>query len=368
MDRRVGGVRLPPYGGACIDAIVPALFAGLDGDAAPEWLPGALDDADRVVLLVLDGLGATQLERFATSLPTLWHADRSVLSSIAPTTTASALTSIVTGRPPALHGLLGYRIACGEQVLNVLRWTTAGGDALASITPSAMQPLPPFAGRDVTVVTKASFVGSGFTLAHLRGATERPWSVPADVAPAISGALEAGARFVYAYLDVIDHAAHESGLAKAYLDALVLADAVVSEIRAALPRRTALFVTADHGHLLTPCARLEVVGTIEGVRRCSGEGRFRWLHAEPGASDALAARCRERFGDVATVLTRAECVEGGLFGHFESSAYLDRLGDVALIAHAPVWFLDPADTGEGAQVSRHGALTEDERLVPLVAL
>jgi hypothetical protein len=45
-----------------------------------------------------------------------------------------------------------------------------------------------------------------------------------------------------------------------------------------------------------------------------------------------------------------------------------RLGDVALLPHGPIAFIDPADTGESRLESRHGSLTSDEMLVPLVAL
>ena len=48
--------------------------------------------------------------------------------------------------------------------------------------------------------------------------------------------------------------------------------------------------------------------------------------------------------------------------------HLDRLGDVALLPHDSHAFVDPADTGENRLHSRHGSLTRDEMLVPLVAL
>jgi hypothetical protein len=41
---------------------------------------------------------------------------------------------------------------------------------------------------------------------------------------------------------------------------------------------------------------------------------------------------------------------------------------VALIPHTSIAFVDPADTGENRLHSRHGSLTRDEMLVPLVAL
>ena len=44
-----------------------------------------------------------------------------------------------------------------------------------------------------------------------------------------------------------------------------------------------------------------------------------------------------------------------------------RLGDVALVAHEPVSFYDPADSGPFQLVCRHGSLTAAEILVPFVA-
>src|SRR5450759_3403687 len=109
---------LPDYNGACLATLVPALlsgFAGGKGDAGqpPTWLPSQAREANQIVLLIVDGLGWEQLTARRELAPTLTGAAGSELSitSVAPTTTACALTSIATGRPPADHGLFGYRLA-----------------------------------------------------------------------------------------------------------------------------------------------------------------------------------------------------------------------------------------------------------------
>ena len=67
------------------------------------------------------------------------------------------------------------------------------------------------------------------------------------------------------------------------------------------------------------------------------------------------------------MLSRDEALDLGLFGpdHNEGRAH-QRFGDLALVATAPVAFLDPADVGPFHLVSRHGALTSAELDVPLV--
>jgi hypothetical protein len=99
----------------------------------------------------------------------------------------------------------------------------------------------------------------------------------------------------------------------------------------------------------------------------SGEGRFRWIHALPGATARIADRAREMYGDRAWVHTRDELIAGGWFGPEVTAAAMARLGDVALVPFTDTAFLDPADVGEVTLVSRHGSLTGAEMWVPLIA-
>jgi hypothetical protein len=71
---------------------------------------------------------------------------------------------------------------------------------------------------------------------------------------------------------------------------------------------------------------------------------------------------------VAWVRTVDQLDEEGWFGGRLTAAGRDRLGDVALIAHRPVAFLDPADPGEARLRCRHGSVTSAEMWVPLLAV
>ena len=106
--------------------------------------------------------------------------------------------------------------------------------------------------------------------------------------------------------------------------------------RAALPPGAALVVTADHGQVdvgdnLVPLDR----DVLDHVSFQSGEGRFRWLHARPGAPPALleaatgAPRHRRLGGD-----PRGGDRRAAGSGPTVSDAARSRLGDVALVARA----------------------------------
>jgi hypothetical protein len=105
---------------------------------------------------------------------------------------------------------------------------------------------------------------------------------------------------------------------------------------------------------------------MEALTWISGEGRFRWLHTRPGATESVVDAATELHGDVAWIRTREQVIGEGWLGGIPSPAIAARLGDVALIPFAPTAFLDPADTGELRLKARHGSLTPDEMLVPLL--
>lgn len=366
---------LPDYLGGCIANVVPRLLGGLDAPVeGHDWLPEAAEHARQIVLLVVDGLGWAQLRDRATLAPTLSSAagiDRAI-TSVAPTTTAAALTSITTGRPPAEHGILGYRLADGDRILNMLRWTLgADRDARRTVPVAEFQPITPFPGArgPVPVVSKVDFGGTGFTAAHLGDSPLFDYRVPSSLALEVARRLQDGAPFVYAYYDGIDKVAHAHGLGDHYDVELVAVDRIVADVAAALPPGAVLVVTADHGQIDVG-NRVEMLGreAMAMVRFLSGEGRFRWVHARPGAADDLADLLAARYGDTTWVRTRGQLIDDGWFGGPLTTGFADRLGDVALIPFEPIAFMDPADTGENRLACRHGSLTTDEMLVPLVAL
>lgn len=362
----------PDYRGACISRVVPVLRA--PGAHREPWVPDLLSEARQVVLLVVDGLGWEQMLEHRAELPTLCGAEGGPVTSVAPTTTATALTSITTGRTPAEHGVLGYRMALPpasaggpRPVLNVLRWS-AGGDLRALLPARSLQRFTPFEAPGVPVVTRAEFTSSGFTAVHLSGTRITGWRMPSTLVVGVHRLLAAGEPFVYAYYDGIDKVAHEYGLGEQYAAELRAVDRMVGDLVGGLPPGAALVVTSDHGQVDVPgMAILPGPEIMAHISLLSGEGRFRWLHARPGAADDLAKAAEEAFGDEAWVKTREQIVDEGWFGGPLRPEAADRLGDVALVARAPVAFLDPADPGETRLLARHGSLTSAEMYVPLIA-
>ncbi len=357
---------LPDYEGPCTVNVVRPLVE--DPAEAPSWFPVGLEGVDQVVLLVLDGLGWHQMQERLSLLRGFSAMDASCIRTVAPTTTATALTSITTGLPPGEHGIIGYRMHTeSNDILNVLRWCTSKGDARETMRPESIQPNLAFEGHRPPMVVRAEFKDSGFTRAHLGGCRMVPYRMPSTLNAEILRQLGNGEPFVYAYYDGIDKVAHEYGLGNFYDSEVVFVDRIVEYLADALPPRSALVVTADHGqvhvgeNVLSPHPEV-----LSHVASQSGEARFRWLHAREGCEVALLEAARRHHEDVAWVVSRDEVVDGGWFGPKVLPAALQRLGDVALVTHADVAFEDAADTGPFVLVGRHGSMTPAEVDVPLL--
>lgn len=349
----------PDYEGSCTSNLVRGLRA------RASWLPSAVRDARSIVLFVIDGLGWSIIDGHREHMPVLTSFEGGPITTVAPSTTTAALTSITTGLPPADHGVVGYRIAVGSEVLNVLRWSLPWGRPAPR--PEEFQPRLAFDGEPVPVVTRADFASTGFTSLHLRGAAFHGWHSASSIAAHCSKLVE-HESFVYAYYGNADIVFHMHGLDDEFLIAeLALVDRIVSDVAAALPDSVALVVTADHGHVQLE-EWIEIPALDQFVATQAGEARFRYLHARGGAANELLDATTELCGDKAWVLSREQLIDEGWLGPRAPSPEIrKRIGDVVIAARDPVGFADPANPGETRLRSAHGSLTADEMLVPLLA-
>lgn len=358
---------LADYGGANVCGIIPALLAGARPEL-PAWFPAPVADARSVVLVVLDGLGWDQLRDRASVAPTIAAMTGGPITTVAPSTTATALTSIATGLTPAEHGIIGYRTLLGGEVTNMLRWASADRDRRHDAPPTSVQPAPAFCGQRVPVVTAHELTTTPFSEAHLRPGEMIGYRAASSLPVLAARQVAAGAGFVHAYYAGVDRIAHERGFGDFYDAELAVADGLVADLLDRVGPDTAVLVTADHGQvdvgdrLIEPSRQLLDLVTVQ-----SGEGRMRWFHARTGAARDLLAAAVAEFSDTGWVRSREQVIDEGWFGRTMPAPTAARLGDVVVAAREPVSYVDPADSGPFELVCRHGSLTAAEMLVPLVA-
>ena len=362
---------IPDYSGANLTGIIPGCLLGTSG-RRPNWFPQPLQEAERIVLLVIDGLGYEQLQRHAHIAPNLMSLVGGPITTIAPSTTASALTSLVTGASPAEHGIVGYRMDMGDSIMNSLRWWSDTRDLRKVHPPATVQPIPPFVGMTIPVVSRAELEGSAFTEAHLRGSRPCGWRAASSIVAQCANLISSGEKFVYAYYDGIDKIAHERGFGAYYDSEIAATDWLVGSLLNTLPSGTTLAITADHGQVQVGDNVVHLSDDIKAsLHHQSGEGRFRWLHAKRGQESDLLQIATDSYSDIAWVASRDQVIEEAWLGPARGGRIADqvkrRLGDVALVPFTATTFDDPLDSGPFSLVCRHGSLTADEMFVPFLA-
>lgn len=362
----------PPSARSLTD-VVPQSIAALEGRS--EWFGPARATA----VVVVDGLGRGNLgarsghARFLTSRMTKRDAARTVF----PSTTATALTSLLTGEPAGRHGIVGYRIRVPgtDTAPNQLKgWETDGLDPLTWQRSEPLLARESSRGRPCFVVTKGMYAGTGFTRAIQRGAR---FVAAETIGERLARAAELTAvhdgALVYVYIPELDSLGHAHGWeSDRWVSGLEQVDAALSEFDRTLRRDVGVVVTADHGMVDVPAHRHLLLADgdtlLDGVRVVAGEPRMLHLYADdPQRVHAVWSASESHRS---WVMTRAEAIAGGLFGAHVDDDVLPRIGDILVAARSGVAYYDDrlADKKPQRMIGQHGSLTDQERVVPLVRL
>jgi predicted AlkP superfamily pyrophosphatase or phosphodiesterase len=355
----------------------PALLAGLGASGDLLGLPAAR----KVCLLVVDGLGWELLRAHARDAPFLASLAEAPIASGFPSTTATSLASLGTGRLSGEHGVVGYTFAVDGELLNALGWHRQGEgvDLRERLVPEEVQPQRTVfeqaveAGVPVRLVVPREIAKSGLTRAVLRGGEIRGVYALGDLISQVLEALRESDRMLcYAYHADLDGIGHGYGPGSdAWCHQLSVVDHLAATLANGLPPDAMLVVTADHGMISAgEQDRIDFDSEPDlqyGVRVLGGEGRVRYLYAEPGALDDVVDNWRGVLGDRAQVLRRQEAIDRGWFGSLVDDRARARIGEVVVAAQGTtVVVRSKAESRLSRFVGHHGSLSDAEQLVPLL--
>lgn len=387
------GVMLPSTtdNGARLAAILPTGLASLAvglghdptemlrhalGDAVqvPPVAPAALPPVRSFVLLVVDGLGWSNLQAVRGHAKTLASMAGKRLQTVLPSTTGAALTTLTTGRLPGTHGLIGYRIRHPDfglrstlkewhGISEVRQWQRA----------SPLFGLASRLGARAIAVGRPAHATGGLTSAILSGAEYLGGQTIAERFALVSRELRAGDPLLaYLYVDELDRAAHSEGWgSRTWVRRLEALDAALDDLLRTLPGDVGVAVTADHGMIdVAPEQRWQLDADpqlMRGVAQIGGEPRLRSLYIDHGADPvAVAERFSRALGKRAWVGVRDEAISGGWFGPVDD-VVAARLGEVLVAARGQSAYTLTGDSPQAlAMVGQHGGLSDDERGVPLL--
>lgn len=409
--RRIPGVELgpdaihPAYEGLSILNLPSSISAWLGAGPlghTPVQIPvldQLADGIDQVVLVLVDAVSLQRCQKWlASSANTLEVALlgglMSTLTSVVPSTTSAALTTLWTGRSPAEHSILGYEIFLREygMISNMITHAPAvlGGRAgllyEAGFSPEEFLPVSTIgphlaqAGIESHAFLHQAISGSGLSRMHYSGVTRHTFRGFADlwlnVRRLVNRTLDSR-RYVWVYYGGVDWISHLMGpdtedaeiTFKSFTDVLV--EQFLNEIDPQIGKRTLFIMVADHGQLHTRkdphydlhnhpnlTRRLQMVPT--------GENRLAYLYPKSGQIEAIEEYLQRTWPGGFTSIPSSHALHSGLFGPGSPGPQsLDRLGERVLITHgeAYLWWADK----ENPLLGRHGGVSREEMLVPLLA-
>lgn len=395
------GMVLPDYGGygTCnVSQLILKNF-GL-ANRCPDVLAPLLDQKyRRVILLIMDALGWNQIQSWVEDLPSLrrmYERSRAVPITVTfPSTTTVALTAIYTGLTPVEHTITGHYVYMRElgAVMDVLRFSPSGDprrEVYAERGVDVHELFPMYtifeslkeAGLEGLSITRGIFTNTALGWLHHVGADVIGYLTGADMFVHLREALQRSSRegVIAVYWDVVDMLSHEYGPFSTSVRAAVdqifyslereILNALTPEERA----ETVLLITADHGQCDAHPDEAVLLGEEKRLNDllmlpATGQSRAAYVYANQGEKDLLGEEL-QKFSDRFHIRDSQEALRSGLFGPPEHADRIrHRVGDFVTIGRGGAQLLGPEIARSQLSIKgRHGSLTENEMLVPLIAL
>jgi len=375
---------IPDYLGGSLVNLVASIVASRGGNALHAPLRNLRDDelrdARNVVLLIIDGLGDNYLMRRGSG-SALARRRRASLTSVFPSTTASAITTSYTGCTPLEHGLTGWFTYFGEAgcVAAALPFRSRGD--MLSLARRGVTPEQIYVARSLfeslpvrsIVVTHKDIVDSEYNARHCRGAERVAYETLDELTAAVETAVKSAPerKFVYAYWPLYDMLSHRFGSESAEAFAAFQAiDAAFERLSTRLcGTESMLIATADHGFIdVQPEESLELPPFLASELRLPLCGERRVVYCHVHQAKSFSDKASDWLGERGEVMPSRRLVDEGWFGPGTPHArFAERIGDVAFVMRGRYTVKDwMAGESRHLHIGNHGGTSDDEMRIPLV--
>ena len=342
-----------------------------------------IGEADHLVFVLLDGLGMNIVRRLPDESFIKRHC-RAELLSTCPSTTAAALTSVATADYPGHHGVTGWFTHLPEfgltaTMLPFVERFTNQPLTERGIRPQDVLPLPAFQSR----MKRDSLTLLPYLITHTTYATYSRGGTAAHGYASYHHAVDLtiehlskapGPTYTHLYLPEVDTICHKVGVEHADVMSLVmLLDAEMARLKAALPPTARLVISADHGLIEVPPEQQALLmhdDPLLLLLKCppSGDARMPIFHVKPEGRPAFIDVFHQRFADRFALLDIEKAEQLRLFcpGPLAPRAKL-RFGDFIGIPFKPasLAYHPPNKPLGHLYVALHAGLSPQEMFVPL---
>ena len=355
-------------------------------------------EVKRVILILLDGLQFDRFIRWSQFTP-IWNSllKDGVLvpiTSVVPSTTSSALTTLWTGVSPASHGIIGYEMWLKEYslVANMITHSpmTFKGSTdsleLAGFSPDSFLGFPTLGshlhnnGVKTYSFTHYAIAHSGLSRMLMEDVDIHPFQTPASMWVSLRQLIEQKSEekmYVWTYWGQLDGISHYHGPDDERVSAefshfsAAFEKFFLNTLRPDLKKGTIIILTADHGQTHTPLNPNQVLSNHPSLNKHlrinpTCENRFAFLHLRPGSEAAVRSYFDDTWPGRFTLISQNEALDNHLFGPGPEHHDLRvRIGDLIAVANdgAYLWWSDK----QVFLIGRHGGMNPQDMLVPFMA-
>lgn len=388
---------------ATVAGLLDVPFVGLPPLEDGLWRPLA-GNVERVIVLLVDAFGWNLFQQEENRLAGLISraAVRGQLTSIFPSTTVAALSSLWTGVAPAQHGLLGLRLFMPEDAVlaQLIHFTPNFANLPNTLVDAGLEPVnflhaPGFgeqlasAGVNAYSFKGSDIIRSPLSQMHDRGVKKQyGYLTAAELFVQLRTLLEetAGERlYTYAYWPAVDSLSHIYGPFHPAVAAEVrsvlglLQSELLDVLSPAARRNTVVCLVADHGQVVTPPSQhiyLDHHPELEKMllMRPAGEPRAAYLYTRHDCQAGVLDYLQSCLPEALVAIPSEEALAAGLFGpapHAPEAA--NRVGDVVVIMRSGYSLLTAkerktAEKKGRMMYGRHGGMTAGEMQVPWLGI
>lgn len=317
-----------------------------------------------IILMLFDGMGIDMLEKTLPKDAFLRKHVSHTLSSVFPSTTTCATTSIETGLMPCEHAWLGWTLYFPQidQLVDVYTNQNDHGENAADYHVGER-----FIPRDF-IYPHINACGKYHACSVSFYGDVKIKTLPELFDAALSLAKDEQCRYIYTYWPYPDSAMHKYGCyhPKTVARILDINERVEAFVKS-LPEDTLLLITADHGLKDTQTVYLEDYPDLQQmlIRDSSIELRAVSFHVKPAYRAHFPAAFRSHFSQEQFMLVDKDTFIFKYLGNGNVNPHVDDfVGDYVAIATGDISIMN--HPGPFPLIGNHAGLTPEEMQVPLI--
>ncbi|MCL2258181.1 MAG: alkaline phosphatase family protein [Candidatus Bathyarchaeota archaeon] len=355
----------------------------------------------KVILLVIDGLGYNQFlnqqnnDQFLTNLNNKGIIQP--LTSVFPSQTTNALTTLNTGLTPQEHGLFEHFIYLKNiGIINSLNYECINPKTQKTAIEEDLKPNSlllkgktihtTLREKEIQTYTHTNIVSAFCACSKtiFQGSTITPALKTSDLIVGLRKNLEANkdkSAYFFVHIDTPDTLSHKYGPnSEQYYTELtnityLLNKELVQKLDPKTAKDTLLLLTADHGGIdidtkktvyLTKTALNLQIGANQEPIAPTGSYREIFLHIEEKKLAETKQWLHKKIGEKAQIIETLEATKNGLFGIDQvSKGFFERAGNLLILPYnnQTIWFKDLQER-KIDYLGQHGGLSRQEMIVP----